>query len=71
MKNIANYIDDYLEDDLYECTSRNIKDMKDRMKGFKKGLCNDEIDNNGKTFKDRNKYRKNNKYNNQYKNKIT
>lgn len=64
MKNIANYIDDYLEDDLYECTSKNIKDMKDHLKGFKKGLRNDEIDDNGKPFKDRNKYRKNNKYKN-------
>jgi hypothetical protein len=70
MKNIANYIDDYIEDDLYECTSRNIKDMKDRMKAFKRGSREEEIEAHGrpisynKTFRDRSKYTRKNKHKN-------
>ena len=73
MKNIANYIDDYIEDDLYDCTSRNIKDMKDRMKAFKKGRREEEIKDHGrpisynKTFRDKSKYTRKDKYkNNEY-----
>ena len=70
MKNIVNYLDDYLEDDLYECSSRNIKDMKDRMKAFKKGSREEEIEAHGKpisynkTFRDRSKYTRKNKHKN-------
>jgi len=72
MKNIANYIDDYIEDDLYECTSRNIKDMKDRMKAFKKGRREEEIADHGrpisynKTFRDKSKYTRKEKHKNLY-----
>ena len=70
MKNIANYIDDYIEDDLYECTSRNIKDMKDCMKAFKKGRREEEIADHGrpisynKTFRDKSKYTRKDKHKN-------
>lgn len=72
MKNIANYIDDYIEDDLYECTSRNIKDMKDHMKAFKRGRREEEIADHGrpisynKTFRDRSKYTRKEKYKTTY-----
>ena len=72
MKNIANYIDDYIEDDLYECTSRNIKDMKDRMKAFKRGRREEEIADHGrpisynKTFRDKSKYTRKEKHKAKY-----
>ena len=73
MKNIANYIDDYIEDDLYECTSRNVKDMRERMKAFKRGRREEEIADHGrpisynKTFRDKTKYTRKDKHkNNRY-----
>ena len=70
MKNLVNYLDDYLEDDLYECSSRNIKDMKERMKAFKRGSREEEIEAHGKpisynkTFRERSKYKRKNKHKN-------
>lgn len=36
MKNLVNYLEFDDEDGIYECTKRNIKDMKDMMKSHKK-----------------------------------
>lgn len=71
MKNLVNYLDDFIDDDsMYECTSSKIKDMKDRMKAFKKGSREEEIEAHGrpisynKTFKDRSKYTRKDKHKN-------
>ena len=60
MKNIANYLEFVDEDGIYECTKRNVKDMKDRMKAFKRGR---PISYN-KTFRDRSKYTRKDKHKN-------
>ena len=68
MKNIANYLEFVDEDGIYECTKRNVKDMKDRMKAFKRGSREEEIEAHGrpisynKTFKDRSKYTRKDKH---------
>jgi len=70
MKNIANYLEFVDEDGIYECTKRNVKDMKDRMKAFKRGSREEEIEAHGrpisynKTFKDRSKYTRKDKHKN-------
>lgn len=70
MKNIANYLEFMDEDGIYECTKRNIKDMKDRMKAFKRGSREEEIEAHGrpisynKTFRDRSKYTRKDKHKN-------
>lgn len=70
MKNIANYLEFVDEDGIYECTKRNVKDMKDRMKAFKRGSREEEIEAHGrpisynKTFRDRSKYTRKNKHKN-------
>ena len=70
MKNIANYLEFVDEDGIYECTKRNVKDMKDRMKAFKRGSREEEIEAHGrpisynKTFRDRSKYTRKDKYKN-------
>ena len=75
MKNIANYLDEYLDEDgIYETVIRSKKDInKDRMKAFKKGSREDEIEAHGKpinyshTFRDRSKYNRKDKHkNNRY-----
>ena len=72
MKNLVNYLDDYLEDDLYECSSRNIKDMKERMKAFKRGSREEEIEVHGKpisynkTFRGKSKYTRKDKHKKNY-----
>ena len=68
MKNIANYLEFDNEDGIYECTKRNVKDMKDRMKAFKRGSREEEIEAHGrpisynKTFRDRSKYTRKDKH---------
>ena len=68
MKNIANYLEFVDEDGIYECTKRNVKDMKDRMKAFKRGSREEEIEAHGrpisynKTFKDKSKYTRKDKH---------
>jgi len=70
MKNIANYLEFVDDDGIYECTKRNVKDMKDRMKAFKRGSREEEIEAHGrpisynKTFKDRSKYTRKDKHKN-------
>lgn len=68
MKNIANYLEFVDEDGIYECTKRNVIDMKDRMKAFKRGSREEEIESHGrpisynKTFRDRSKYTRKDKH---------
>lgn len=70
MKNIANYLEFVDEDGIYECTKRNVKDMKDRMKAFKRGSREEEIEAHGrpisynKIFRDKNKYTRKDKHKN-------
>lgn len=70
MKNIANYLEFDDEDGIYECTKRNITDMKDRMKAYKRGSRDEEIEAHGrpisynKTFKDKSKYTRKDKHKN-------
>ena len=72
MKNIVNYLDEYLDEDtIYETLIKsNIN--KDRMKAFKKGSCEDEINVHGKPisynhiFRDRSKYNRKEKHKNKY-----
>lgn len=70
MKNIANYLEFVDEDGIYECTKRNVKDMKDRMKAFKRGSREEEIEAHSrpisynKTFRDRSKYTRKDKHKN-------
>jgi hypothetical protein len=70
MKNIANYLEFVDEDGIYECTKRNVKDMKERMKAYKKGSREEEIEAHGrpisynKTFRDRSKYTRKDKHKN-------
>ena len=73
MKNIANYLEFVDEDGIYECTKRNVKDMRERMKAYKKGSREEEIEAHGrpisynKTFRDRSKYTRKDKHkNNRY-----
>jgi len=68
MKNIANYLEFVDEDGIYECTKRNVIDIKDRMKAYKRGSREEEIEAHGrpisynKTFKDRSKYTRKDKH---------
>ena len=70
MKNIANYLEFVDEDGIYECTKRNVKDMKDRMKAFKRGSREEEIEAHGrpisynKIFRDKSKYTRKDKHKN-------
>lgn len=72
MKNIINYLDEYLDDSgITETFIRHKGDInKDRMKAFKKGSREDEIRDHGKpisynhTFRDRTKYTRKNKHKN-------
>ena len=70
MKNIANYLEFVDEDGIYECTKRNVKDMKDRMKAYKRGSREEEIEAHGRpisynnTFRDRSKYTRKDKHKN-------
>jgi hypothetical protein len=72
MKNIANYLEFVDEDGIYECTKRNVKDMKDRMKAFKRGSREEEIEAHGrpisynKTFRDKSKYTRKDKHKKTY-----
>ena len=75
MKNIANYLDEYLDEDgIYETVIKSKRDInKDRMKAFKRGSREDEIEAHGKpisynhTFRDRSKYNRKDKHkNNRY-----
>jgi len=72
MKNIANYLEFLDEDGIYECTKRNVIDMKDRMKAYKRGSREEEIEAHGrpisynKTFKDRSKYTRKDKHKKDY-----
>ena len=72
MKNIANYLEFVDEDGIYECTKRNVIDMKDRMKAYKRGSREEEIEAHGrpisynKTFRDRSKYTRKEKHKNNY-----
>ena len=56
MKNIANYLDEFIDEEngIYECTKHNITDMKERMKSFKHGSKEE--------FKDKNKYTRKDKH---------
>lgn len=70
MKNIANYLEFVDEDGIYECTKRNVKDMRERMKAYKKGSREEEIESHdrpisyNKTFRDRSKYTRKDKHKN-------
>ena len=72
MKNIVNYLDEYIDEEngIYECTKHS--DMKNRMKAYKKGSREEEIKDHGrpisynKTFKDRSKYTRKDKHKNSY-----
>ena len=70
MKNIANYLEFVDEDGIYECTKRNVTDMRDRMKAFKRGSREEEIEAHGrpisynKTFRDRSTYTRKDKHKN-------
>ena len=70
MKNIANYLEFVDDDGIYECTKRNVKDMKDRMKAFKRGSREEEIEAHGrpisynKIFRDKSKYTRKDKHKN-------
>ena len=72
MKNIANYLEFVDEDGIYECTKRNVIDMKDRMKAFKRGSRDEEIEAHGrpisynKTFRDKSKYTRKDKHKKNY-----
>ena len=72
MKNIANYLEFVDEDGIYECTKRNVKDMRERMKAYKKGSREEEIEAHGrpisynKTFRDRSKYTRKDKHKKNY-----
>ena len=72
MKNIANYLEFVDDDGIYECTKRNVIDMKDRMKAFKRGSRDEEIEAHGrpisynKTFRDRSKYTRKDKHKKNY-----
>lgn len=75
MKNIANYLDEYLDEDgIYETVIKSKSDInKDRMKAFKRGSREEEIEAHGKpisynrTFRDRTKYTRKDKHkNNRY-----
>ena len=70
MKNIVNYLDEYLyEDTIYETVIKSKSNInKDRMKAFKKGSREDEKNAHGKTisynhiFRDRSKYTRKEKH---------
>ena len=74
MKNIVNYLDEYLDEDtIYETVIKSKSNInKDRMKAFKKGSCEDEINAHGKhiaynhIFRDRSKYNRKEKHKNKY-----
>ena len=72
MKNIANYLEFVDDDGIYECTKRNVIDMKDRMKAFKRGSRDEEIEAHGrpisynKTFRDKSKYTRKDKHKKNY-----
>jgi len=74
MKNIANYLEDYLDENgLYESSMKVKKDInKDRMKAFKRGSREEEIASHGKpisynhTFRDRSKYTRKEKHKSKY-----
>ena len=74
MKNIVNYLDEYLDEDtIYETLIKSKSNInKDRMKAFKKGSCEDEINAYGKPisynhiFRDRSKYNRKEKHKNKY-----
>ena len=74
MKNIVNYLDEYIDEEngIYECTKHSVTDMKDHMKAYKRGSCEEEIKDHGrpisynKTFKDRSKYARKDKHKNSY-----
>lgn len=76
MKNIANYLDEFIDDDLNECCNKKIKrDIninKESMKAYKRGSREEEIENHGrpisynKTFRDKTKYTRKNKHKNNY-----
>ncbi len=74
MKNIANYLEDYLDEDgLYESVIKSKTDInKDRMKAFKRGSREEEIAAHGKpisynhVFRDRSKYTRKEKHKSKY-----
>jgi len=74
MKNIVNYLDEYLDEDgIYETVIKNKSNInKDRMKAFKKGSREDEINAHGKPisynhiFRDKPKYTGKEKHKNNY-----
>lgn len=76
MKNIANYLEDYFDEDggIYETVIRSKTDInKDAMKAHKRGSREEEIAAHGKpisynhTFRDRSKYNRKDKHkNNRY-----
>ena len=73
MKNIVNYLDEYLEDNICETIIRHKGDInKDAMKAHKKGSREEEIADHGrpisynKTFRDRSKYTRKEKHKNKY-----
>ena len=75
MKNIVNYLDEFIDEDgIYETVIRSKRDInKDAMKAHKKGSREEEIAAHGKpisyshTFRDRSKYNRKDKHkNNRY-----
>jgi len=72
MKNIVNYLDEFIDEEngINECTKHNVKDIKDRMKAYKRGSREEEIEAHGrpisynKTFRDRTKYTRKDKHKN-------
>lgn len=63
MKNIVNYLDEFIEDDLDECCARRIKkdSNKDIMKANKKSFREEEIKESEKPFRNKNRKRYKNK----------
>ena len=74
MKNIVNYLDEFIDEDgIYETVIRSKRDInKDAMKAHKRGSREEEIEAHGrpisynKTFRDKSKYTRKEKHKNNY-----
>lgn len=74
MKNIVNYLDDFIDEDgIYETVIKSKKDLnKEVMKSYKRQSRDEEIEKHGRpisynrTFRDRSKYTRKEKHKNNY-----
>lgn len=74
MKNIVNYLDEFIDEDgIYETVIRSKRDInKDAMKAHKRGSREEEIEAHGrpisynKTFRNKSKYTRKEKHKNNY-----